>query len=296
MESFRRRYFPTQDEIRANTAARLREEEGARLNAEEIARTYPPEARRAHEARVAANAAAAAAAAAAANSAYLNYRRAWEANEERKKIEDEAEQAEENGKPRRNRANVEREAAALPNARRADSDVPKLKAELETLPMLLDDFLKKLEVRIKKGRVPDATEDEKSVAKKARQMHLGKKFSPMAQIPRDIPFSEEEFRAARRNKKNLSGDRYEYEQTLFAEPGFGPIRVNPEYPHEVFMEMEDGTARYFESGYPKNKPYPYTPIRRTSAVPPATPGLNAGGSRKRKRSTRSKKNRSRKQK
>ena len=286
------RLFETRAQREAREeAARLREIEGARLNAEEIARTYPPEARRAHEARVAANA--------AANSAYLNSRRAWEANEARKKRDEEAEQAEENRQPRVRKANVDREAAALPNAQLEDSDVPKLKAELKTLPMILDDFLKKLEVRIKKGRVPEATEDEKSVAKEAKQMQLGKKFSPMAQKPRDSPFSEEEFRAARRNQKQLSGDRYEYEQKLFAEPGFGPIRVNPEYPHEVFMEMEDGTARYFESGYPKNdnaNPYPYIPIRRTSAVPPAAPGLSAGGSRKKKRSTRSKKNRSRKQK
>ena len=230
---------------------------------------------------------------------YVRNKLAWNANEARKKREEEQEQAIENRQPRLIRTNVEREAAALPNAGRADSDVPKLKAELKTLPMLLDDFLKKLEVRIKKGRLPDSTESEKLFAKEARQMQLGKKFSPMVQVPRNTPFSEEEFHRARRDRKELSGDRYEYEQYLFGEPGFGPIRVNHAYPHEVFMEMEDGTARYFESGYPKNNkpnPYPYTPIRHTTSVPPAAPGLSSGGSRKKKRSARSKKNRSRKQK
>ena len=284
------RLFESRTQREAREEAARREIEGARLNAEEIARTYPPEARRAHEARVAANA--------AANSAYLNSRREWEANEARKRREKKAEQDIEDEQPLHNRATVEREAAALPNAKLADSDVPKLRAELKTLPMLLDDFFDKLEVRIKKGRLPDSTESEKSVAKEARNLYIGNKFSPIFQKPRNIenPYSEEEFSKARSNIKKLSGDRYEYEQKLFAEPGFGPIRVNPKPPHEVFMEMEDGTARYFESGYPKNKPYPYTPTEYGTAVLTNAPGLNAGGSRKRKRSTRSKKNRSRKQK
>lgn len=300
MESFRRRYFPTQDEIRANTAARLREEDGARLNAEEIARTYPPEARRAHEARVAANAAAAAAAAAAANSAYLNSRRAWEANEERKKREDEAEQAEENGKPRRNRANVERIAAALPNAGRPDSDFGKPLDKLETWPMVWDIYKKKLQNRIDYGLVSSASESEKSSAKNAR--YALRKFTPLIQKPRNIdnPFSEIEFIEARNKSKRESGDRYEYEQKLFAEPNGGPIRIDPEFPHYVFRELEDGTARYFESGYPKpegipdKKLYPY-PVSALIREPVKhTISLKAGGSKK--RSTRSKKNRSRKQK
>ena len=300
MESFRRWGFPTQDEIRDNTqrsiereAARLREIEGKRLNAEEIARTYPDHVRRAHEARVAADDAARA----SANEAYNNSRLAWNANEARKKREEEEEQTDENRQPRLVRANIEREAAALPNAGRADSDIPKLKTELETLPMLWDTYEKKLHNRIKKGRLSDATESEKSVAKEARYLH--KKYIPLVRKPRHIPYSEEEFHAERRYIKDTMGDQYEYEQKLFAEPDGGPIRIDPIYPHEVYMEMEDGTARYFESGYPKNKkpnPYPFTPTRLRSVVASIQPGLAAGGSRKKKRSVRSKKNRSRKQK
>lgn len=225
---------------------------------------------------------------------YVQNKLAWNANEERKKRENASEQADENRQPRLVRANVEREAAALPNAGRADSDVPKLKTELETLPMLFDDYLKKLNNRTKMGRLSDATESEKSVAKDARKMQLGKKLTPLFRKPRNIPYTEEQFREERRFMKDKMGDRYEYEQKLFAEPGGGPIRIDPTYPHEVFMEMEDGTARYFESGYPKNKkpnPYPFTPTRLRREDVPIQPGLASGGSRKKKRSARSKKNR-----
>jgi len=277
-------------ETRAQREARLREIEGARLNAEEIARTYPEHVRIAHEARVAADEAARV----AANKAYINSRLAWKANEERKKREEEEEQADENRQPQLVRANVEREAAALPNAGRADSDIPKLLAELETLPMLWDTYEKKLHNRIKKGRLSDATESEKSVAKEAR--YLLNKYIPLFREPRDIPYTEEQFHAERRYNKKKMGDRYEYEQKLFAEPDGGPMRIDPTYPYVVYREMEDGTARYFESGYPKNKPYPFTPTRLRSVNVSTQPGLASGGSRKKKRSARSKKNRSRKQK